>query len=184
MRQQLWQTAKQIGNPPPQGQATLATSGNIGQDVAARVQRNGLATWQHPPFRGCTVLPVAVDPAADAPKTKPLSAKNLLPGASSALSVVARKALSLSATDANGLADDLAAMADAFAERLSMILEAGDIPESEALLTAEAEVGREFVRRFGLAVPSGGPGHAIDTTANRFAAPLADVSRPAPHTPP
>lgn len=50
------------------------------------------------------------------------------------------------------LAQRVADLADAYAERIAIVMEAGDIGESEAEVTAALEVGREFVRLF---LPSG-----------------------------
>ena len=50
------------------------------------------------------------------------------------------------------LAQRVADLADAYAERIAIVMEAGDIGESEAEATAAVEVGREFVRLF---LPSG-----------------------------
>jgi hypothetical protein len=48
--------------------------------------------------------------------------------------------------------DDLAqrvdAIADAYAERIAIVMEAGDIGEAEARRIAEAEIGRRFVELF------------------------------------
>lgn len=49
-------------------------------------------------------------------------------------------------------AQRVADLADAYAERIAIVMEAGDIGETEAELTASLEVGREFVRLF---LPSG-----------------------------
>lgn len=46
------------------------------------------------------------------------------------------------------LAQRVADLADAYAERIAIVMEAGDIGESEALRIAEAEIGAAFVRAF------------------------------------
>ena len=46
------------------------------------------------------------------------------------------------------LAQRVADLADAYAERIAIVLEAGDICESEARRIAEAEIGAAFVRAF------------------------------------
>lgn len=42
----------------------------------------------------------------------------------------------------------IADLADAWHERMAIVLEAGDIGEAEAHLIAEAEIGRQFVAAF------------------------------------
>jgi len=42
----------------------------------------------------------------------------------------------------------VADLADAYAERIAIVLEAGDISEAEARRIAEAEIGRRFVDAF------------------------------------
>ena len=53
------------------------------------------------------------------------------------------------------LAQRVADLADAYTERLAIVLEAGDIGEAEARRIAEAEIGRRFAEVFitGEAVP-------------------------------
>lgn len=46
------------------------------------------------------------------------------------------------------LAQRVADLADAYAERIAIVLEAGDIGEAEARRIAEAEIGATFVREF------------------------------------
>lgn len=50
------------------------------------------------------------------------------------------------------LAQRVADLADAYAERIAIVMEAGDIGEAGAEVTASFEVGREFIRLF---LPSG-----------------------------
>ncbi len=47
-------------------------------------------------------------------------------------------------------------LADAWHERIAICLEAGDIGEAEAEITAALEVGRAFVRHFVTDQPGGG----------------------------
>jgi hypothetical protein len=42
----------------------------------------------------------------------------------------------------------VADIADAYHERIAIVLEAGDIGEAEARLIAQAEIGRRFVETF------------------------------------
>jgi hypothetical protein len=46
------------------------------------------------------------------------------------------------------LAQRIADLADAYAERIAIVLEAGDIGEAEARRIAETEIGRRFVDAF------------------------------------
>jgi len=46
------------------------------------------------------------------------------------------------------LAQRVADLADAYAERMAIVLEAGDIGEAEARCIAEAEIGQRFVLAF------------------------------------
>lgn len=46
------------------------------------------------------------------------------------------------------LAQRVADIADAYHERIAIVLEAGDIGEAEARLIAQAEIGRRFVETF------------------------------------
>lgn len=46
------------------------------------------------------------------------------------------------------LAQSVADLADAYTERVAIVLEAGDIGEAEARRIAEAEIGRRFVEAF------------------------------------
>lgn len=48
----------------------------------------------------------------------------------------------------NNLADHIEAIADGWTERMAICLEAGDIDEGEAEMTAGLEVGQRFVRAF------------------------------------
>ena len=48
----------------------------------------------------------------------------------------------------NHLAQRVTDLADAYAERIAIVLEAGDIGEAEARRIAEAEIGRRFVETF------------------------------------
>ena len=48
----------------------------------------------------------------------------------------------------DAVAQHVADIADAYAERIAIVLEAGDIGESEARKIAEAEIGAAFMRTF------------------------------------
>jgi hypothetical protein len=46
------------------------------------------------------------------------------------------------------MAQRIADLADAYAERIAIVMEAGDISEAEARLIAQSEIGRRFVETF------------------------------------
>lgn len=48
----------------------------------------------------------------------------------------------------DSIAKRIAELADAYAERIAIVLEAGDISDIEARRIAEAEIGRRFVETF------------------------------------
>jgi hypothetical protein len=58
------------------------------------------------------------------------------------------------------MAQRIADLADAYAERIAIVMEAGDISEAEARLIAQSEIGRRFVETFM-------PGDVSDGTACR-----------------